>query len=381
MDFSWSDEQNELHQAAIDFGRHLGGDAFERDRDSVFSRRDWEEAAEFGIQGLFVPQEYGGMGLDMMTSIYVLEGLGYGCRDNGLTFALNGQMWSVQEPLLNFGTEAQKRRFLPGLCAGKLIAAHGMTEPESGSDAFSLRTSAQKVTGGYLLRGEKEFISLAPVADVSLVFAQTNPKLRQWGISAFLVEKDRPGYMPSPHREKLGLRSSPLGGFALVNCFVPEENLLGREGSGVAIFTTSMEFERAFIFASHVGAMARQLETCIHYANERRQFGQSIGKFQSVSNRIADMRLRLETSRLLLYKAAWQKQTGHADSALTASMAKLAISEAYVQSSLDAIRIHGGAGYLSEGQVDRDLRDSIGGVIYSGTSDMQRNFIAGIVGL
>ncbi len=381
MDFSWTKEQNELHQAAVEFGASLGGDAFDRDRNSAFSRHDWEAAAAFGIQGLFVPQDYGGMGLDLLTSIYVLEGLGYGCRDNGLTFALNGQMWSVQEPLLNFGSEAQKRRFLPGLCAGKLIAAHGMTEAESGSDAFSLRTKAKKVEGGYLLNGEKEFISLAPVADVSLVFAQTNPKVRQWGVSAFLVEKDRHGYSPSPHREKLGLRSCPFGGFALEDCFVPEENRLGREGSGVAIFTTSMEFERAFIFASHVGAMARQLETCIHYANERKQFGQSIGKFQSISNRIADMRLRLETSRLLLYKAAWQKQTGHPDSALTASMAKLSISEAYVQSSLDAIRTHGAAGYVSEGQIDRDLRDSIGGIIYSGTSDMQRNFIASIAGL
>lgn len=381
MDFSWSKDQEELHQAAAEFGASLGKNVFERDRNSLFSREDWNAAAEFGIQGLFVPQEYGGMGMDLMTSIYVLEGFGYGCPDNGLTFALNGQMWSVQEPLLNFGSESHKQRFLPGLCKGELIAAHGMTEPQSGSDAFSLHTRAQKVEGGYVLNGEKEFISLAPVADVALVFAQTNPKVKQWGVSAFLVEATRPGFMASPHREKLGLRSSPFGGFALLDCFVPEENRLAREGSGVAIFTTSMEFERAFIFASHVGAMARQLEVCTRYANEREQFGQSIGKFQSISNRIADMRVRLETSRLLLYKAAWQKQHGHQDSALTASMAKLYISEAYVQSSLEAIRIHGASGYLSESQIDRDLRDSIGGLIYSGTSDLQRNFIARIVGV
>lgn len=381
MDFSWTSEQEELHQNAIEFGRSLGKRARERDRDSLFCREDWLRCAEFGIQGLFVPQAYGGVGLDLMTTIYVLEGLGYGCPDNGLTFSLNGQMWSVEEPLLNFGSEAQKTRFLGALCRGEWIAAHGMTEPDSGSDAFSLKTSARKVEGGYVLNGEKEFISLAPVADFALVFAQTNPKVKQWGVSAFLVEKDRPGYRASPHREKLGLRTSPLGGIALQDCFVPEENRLAREGSGVAIFTTSMEYERAFIFASHVGAMARQLETCIGYANERRQFGQSIGKFQSVSNRIAEMRLRLETSRLLLYKAAWQKQTGHPDAVLTASMAKLHISEAYVQSSLEAIRIHGASGFIAECEIERDLRDSIGGVIYSGTSDLQRNFIAGIAGV
>lgn len=380
MDFTWNKEQEELHQAAIEFGRSLGANTRERDHSSSFNREDWLRAAEFGIQGLFVPQDYGGMGLDLMTSIYVLEGLGYGCPDNGLTFALNGQMWSVEEPLLNFGSEAQKRRYLSKLCSGEMIAAHGMTEPQSGSDAFSLHTQAKKVDGGYILNGEKEFISLAPVADIALVFAQTNPKVKQWGVSAFLVERTTPGYLASPHRDKMGLRTSPFGGFALVDCFVPEENRLAREGSGVAIFTSSMEYERSFIFASHVGAMARQLEKCIAYANERQQFGQSIGQFQSVSNRIADMRLRLETSRLLLYKSAWQKQTGHKDSALTASMAKLHISEAYVASSLEAIRIFGAAGYIAESEIERDLRDSIGGVIYSGTSDLQRNFIARIVG-
>lgn len=380
MDFAWTKEQEELHQAAIEFGRDLGKNALERDRLGVFAREDWNRCAEFGIQGLFVPQEYGGMGLDLMTTIYVLEGLGYGCPDNGLTFALNGQMWSVEEPLLNFGTEAQKQHYLRALCAGEMIAAHGMTEPQSGSDAFSLHTRAQKVDGGYVLNGEKEFISLAPVADVALVFAQTNPKVKQWGVSAFLVDRTTPGYLASPHREKMGLRTSPFGGFALVDCFVPEANRLAREGSGVAIFTSSMEYERSFIFASHVGAMARQLEKCIAYANERQQFGQAIGQFQSVSNRIADMRLRLETSRLMLYKSAWQKQTGHKDSALTASLAKLHISEAYVASSLEAIRIFGAAGYIAESEIERDLRDSIGGVIYSGTSDLQRNFIARIVG-
>lgn len=380
MDFSWTKEQEELHQAAIEFGRSLGKNTRERDHQSVFNREDWQRCAEFGIQGLFVPQDYGGMGMDLMTSIYVLEGLGYGCPDNGLTFALNGQMWSVEEPLLNFGSEAQKQRYLSKLCSGEMIAAHGMTEPQSGSDAFSLHTQAKKVDGGYVLNGEKEFISLAPVADVALVFAQTNPKVKQWGVSAFLVERNTPGYLPSPHRDKMGLRTSPFGGFALVDCFVPEENRLAREGSGVAIFTSSMEYERSFIFASHVGAMARQLEKCIAYANERQQFGQSIGQFQSVSNRIADMRLRLETSRLLLYKSAWQKQAGHKDSALTASMAKLYISEAYVASSLEAIRTFGAAGYITESEIERDLRDSIGGVIYSGTSDLQRNFIARIAG-
>lgn len=178
----------------------------------------------------------------------------------------------------------------------------------------------------------------------------------------------------------MGLHTGPLGDIELNDCFVPEENRLGPEGCGISIFNHSMDWERSFIFTSHVGAMARQLEECVDYARQRKQFDKPIGDFQSVSNRIANMKLRLETARLLLYRSAWMVQRGH-HAALEAAMTKLHVSEAFAANSIDAIRIHGARGYLSEYEVERDLRDALGGVIYSGTSDIQRNIIGRVLGL
>jgi len=200
------------------------------------------------------------------------------------------------------------------------------------------------------------------------------------GITAFLIEKGTPGFSTGRALEKMGLRTSPMGEVILQDCFVPEESRLGREGAGSSIFNDSMEWERSCILGSHVGAMERQLERSIRYARERRQFGQPIGKFQSVANRIADMKVRLETARLILYKIAWLKKMGK-PAVMEAALAKLYLSESFVQSSQDAIRTLGGYGYMSEFEVERDLRDAIGGTIYSGTSDIQRMIIARLLGL
>jgi alkylation response protein AidB-like acyl-CoA dehydrogenase len=309
-----------------------------------------------------------------------MEGLGYGCRDNGLIFAMNAQMWSVQHPILTFGTEAQKQKYLPGMCSGDLIGAHGMSEPDSGSDAYSLRAKAERVDNGYCLNGTKMFVTNAPVADVSLVFATVNPAKKIGGVTAFLVDKGTPGFRVSRHIDKMGLRTSPMGELILEDCILPEESRLGSEGAGSSIFNSSMEWERSCILGSHVGAMERQLEGAIRYTRERSQFGQRIGKFQSVANRIADMKVRLETARLLLYRVAWLKQIGK-PAVMEAALAKLYLSECFVQSSLDAIRTYGGYGYMTEMEVERDLRDAVGGTLYSGTSDIQRMIIARMLGL
>ncbi len=381
MDFSWSDEQIALRDRVIHFAQEqLNDNLVDRDRHGQFLHENWLKCARFGIQGLFVPEAYNGGGKDVLTTILAMEALGYGCQDNGLTLGLNGQMWSVQLPILTFGTPQQKQAYLPGLCAGKMFGAHGMTEPNSGSDAYSLQTRAEKKEGGYVLNGTKTLIGLAPVADVAVVFATTNPDLGRWGISAFLVTKGMPGFVCGPIQEKMGLRTAPMGQMTLDNCFVPEENRLGPEGAGVSLFNHAMEWERGFIFASHVGAMARQLDSVVAYAKQRQQFGQPIGQFQSVSNRIADMKVRLEAAKLLLYKIAWLKQQGK-PAALEAATAKLFLGESFVQSSLDAIRINGGRGYLTQFGIERELRDSVGGVIYSGTSDIQRVVIARLLGL
>jgi alkylation response protein AidB-like acyl-CoA dehydrogenase len=263
---------------------------------------------------------------------------------------------------------------------GELIGAHGMTEPDTGSDAYNLRTRADRCDGGYILNGTKMFVTNAPIADLALVFATVDPGKGMWGITGFIVEKGTPGFSVSRHIEKMGLRTSPMGELVFQDCFVPEENRLGAEGIGSRIFNNSMEWERSCILASHLGAMERQLENCILYARERVQFDQPIGKFQSVANRIVDMKVSLETARLLLYKVAWLKKTGQ-PAVMEAAMAKLYLSECFVQSGLDAIRTLGGYGYMTEFEVERDLRDAIGGTIYSGTSDIQRNIIASLLGL
>ena len=382
MDFDWSEEQTRRFEETVAFARdELDNERVaENDRDARFPRDDWDRCARHGLLGLGVPEEYGGQGLDLLTSMLVMEGFGYGCADNGLAFALNTQLWTVEAPIVEFGTDEQKARFLPDLASGANIGAHALSEPESGSDAFSLRMTAEKVEGGYRLTGVKHLISLGPIADVALVFASTNPDAGRWGISAFLVERGADGFSCSPPTDKMGLRTVPMGDLTLDGCFVPESQRLGPEGAGVSISTHSLELERCCILASQLGAMRRQLEVAVERARTREQFGQPIGSFQSVSNRIADMRLRLETAQLLLYKVAWLKQQGR-PAMLEAALLKLHLSESFVASGLDAIRIHGGEGYVSEHGVERDLRDAIGGVLYAGTSDIQRNIVAAMLGL
>lgn len=381
MDFSWTEEQLKYKQAVIEFAqKELSKGLMEHERHGELPRENWKKCAQFGILGLAIPEEYGGSDADILTTMLVMEGLGYGCRDNGLIFAMNAQMWSVQHPILKFGTEAQKRKYLPGLCSGELIGAHGMSEADSGSDAYSLRTRFTSRDGGYVLNGSKMFVTNAPVADVAVVFATVDPSKGMGGISAFLLDKGTPGFRVSRSIEKMGLRTSPMGELIFEDCFVPADCRLGPEGAGSAIFNSSMEWERSCILGSHVGAMEHQLEEAIRYARQRRQFGQVIGKFQSVANRIADMKVRLETARLLLYKVAWLKKMGK-PAVMEAALAKLYLSESFVQSSLDAVRTYGGYGYMTEMEVERDLRDAVGGLLYSGTSDIQRMIIARWLGL
>ena len=381
MDFSWTQEQLDWKTRVIEFAeKELNDNIIKRERENHFSFEDWQKCAEFGIQGLNIPKAYGGQGLDILTTILVLEGLGYGCKDNGLPFALNSQLWSYQAAINAFGTEAQKQRYLTKACSGEEIGAFGITELDTGSDTYSMQMTAKKVDGGYILDGSKHYITSAPVCNAAIVFATVNPELGRWGITGFIVDKSMKGFTTSDVRDKMGVRTTQMGDLFLEDCFVPEENRLGPEGAGVSLFTTAMESERGYIFSSQLGRMERQLDDTIKYAKERKQFNQPIGKFQSVSNRIANMKLRLETARMLLYKVAWL-EIEKKPLLMEAAMAKLYLSETFVESSLDAIRTYGARGYVTEFEVERDLRDGVGGLIYSGTSDIQRNIIARLLGL
>ncbi len=382
MNFDWDPEQITFRDSLIAFAQaELNEGLLERERDGLFSRQNWQKCADFGILALSVPAQFSGHeDTDFLTAMLAMEGLGRGCRDNGLTFALNAQMWTVQLPIVQFGTHTQKERYLPSLCSGASIGAHAITEPETGSDVFSMSTSATRVKDGYLLNGTKHYVSLSPVADIALVFATVDASLGKWGISSFLVDCHGDGIRRDTVQDKMGLRTVPMGRIDFEDCFVSEQDRLGPEGAGVSLSTSFLEWERCCILASQLGAMERQLDECVAYARQRRQFGQAIGKFQAVSHRIVEMKLRLETSRLLLYKVAWLKQQGR--NAMTeAALLKLHLSESFAASSMDAIRIHGGHGYLTETGLERDLRDAVGGTIYAGTSDIQRNIVAGMLGL
>ena len=381
MDFSISEEQEAFRHSVAEFAKQeLQGNVREREENGTFFWDGWHKCAEFGIQGMPIPDEYGGLELDITTCLVAMQTLGRTCRDSGFLFALNSHMWTCEIPLLDFGTKEQKEKYLPRMVEGKIVGGHAMTEPGSGSDAYSMRTTAKKTDSGYVLNGSKVFISNAPIADVLLIFATTDRKLGWAGITGFLVEKDNPGLQIGKPLKKIGLKTSPTGGLALEDCEVPDDAILGKVGQGSAIFNSEMEWERSCLFACHLGAMQRQLDECVEYVKDREQFGQSIGSFQAVSHKVADMRVRIELGELLLHKVAWLKSKGKR-APLEAAMAKLVVSESYMASSIDALHLRGGYGYMSEYEADRDLLDAAGGKIYSGTSEIQRNIIARFLGL
>lgn len=382
MQYSLTPQQLELHACILQFaGEYLRDDVERRDRDQEFSRPLWDACGEWKMQGLSIPAEHGGRGLAPLETAVALEALGQGCPDSGLVFSVAAHLLSCVVPIWRHGSDAQRAQILPKLCDGRLIAVNAMTEPTSGSDAFSMTMRAEPESDGFRLCGVKAMATNATVADIAIVYAMTNPDKGYFGgVTAFLVDMQTNGLRVGQNREKMGLRTVPFGELIFDNVHVPSNRVVGRVGGGASIFTESMDWERALLPAVHVGIMQRLLDQAVGYARTRKQFGQAIGKFQAVSHRIADMRVRLEAARLLVYHAA--DRLRHARSAsLEASIAKLFTSESLVQASLDAIRTFGSYGILTETQVERALRDSIASTIYSGTSDMQRNIIARWQGL
>ena len=376
-----SDEHRRLQESAVAFARQaLTHDVIAADASGEFSRDAWRRCAEFGVLGMPIPEQFGGLGLGLTALLAVMEGLGYGTRDQGLLFSLNAHLWTNSIPILLYGTEAQRTALLPRLCDGSVIGANAASEPDAGSDIFSMRTRAVRDGDTYVLTGTKMFVTNAPVADLFVTYATIDPALGAMGITGFIVERDTPGLSISRELHKMGLRTSPMAEVIFDGCRVPAANRLGREGRGAEVFECSMEWERGCILASCLGVMRRQLEECVRHARERKQFGRPIGKNQSVANRIVDMRVRLETCRPLVYRIGLLKDAGK-PAVLEAAMAKLHVSQCFVQSSLDAVQVFGGYGYMTEQQIERDLRDAVGSGLYSGTSEIQRNIIARALGL
>ena len=376
MGYELTETQRHWYDATAKFAAdELAEGVAARDAAGEFWREGYERCGKFGLLGLPVPAEFGGKGADVPTTVAAMEGLGYGCPDGGLAFALSASLWTVTMPILVFGTDDQKRRWLPGLCDGRLFGANAASEPGAGSDIFSMQTRAERRGDRWVLNGRKVWITGGPVADIFLVFASTEPGKGALGITGFLIPKGTPGFSVVRDIPKLGMRTAPMGELVFEECELPDEALLGRQGRGARIFNAALEWERGAILAPALGTMRKQLERCLEHARRRKQFGQPIGKFQAVSHRIADMKVRLETCRHLVHAFAHKKASG-ADASLEAAMAKLHVSECYVQNSLDAVRIFGASGYTEELGLERTLRDSVGGLLFSGTNDIQRNIIA-----
>jgi alkylation response protein AidB-like acyl-CoA dehydrogenase len=382
VDFALNEEQRilrgEIHRFAQDkLNKHVR----ERDRDQVFQHELWRACAQMGLTGLPVPEAYGGSGLDSLSTAIALDALGYGCEDSGLVFSICAHLLACVVPIWKFGTEEQKNRYLPGLCDGTLIAANAMSEPESGSDAFALQTRAEPHGDGFLINGAKTFVSNGPVANVAVVFAVTDRAKGYFGgITSFLVDCTLHGYRVAQKFEKMGLRTSPIGELVFEDVFVSKDAVLGGVGGGSGLFVHSMDWERACLFASHVGTMERLLEKAVAYARTRRQSGRAISKHQAVAHKIADMKMQLEAARLLAYKAAWGLERSESVS-IDAAVSKLFVSESLVRTTLDVVQVFGGYGFLSEFDVERAVRDAVGSKLYSGTSEIQRNIIAGWLGL
>ncbi|MGC9540706.1 L-prolyl-[peptidyl-carrier protein] dehydrogenase [Streptomyces sp. UG1] len=382
MNFELDADSEEMRAMVVAFARRelaARKDAARTVFDPGDFRRRWRLAGAQGLVGGAVPVEYGGSGLDAVTSSVVMEALGYGTEDTGFAFSVAAHLFASLMPLVEFGTEEQKREWLPALCSGERIAAHAITEPEAGSDALNLRTRAERKGDEYVLQGSKCFTTNAPVADVFVVQAATEPNGGFFGLTAFIVEAGTPGLGVGPVYDKVGLRGSPTADVHFDGCVVPARQMLGAEGAGASVFSASMKWERVCLFAIYLGAMRRILESTIEYAGEREQFGSPIGGFQAVSHRIVDMTLRLESARLLLYKAAWQLTRGSRDE-IAPALAKLAVSEAAVQLGLDAVQVRGGLGMV-EGEAEAFLRDALPARVFSGTSEIQKNNVARALGL
>lgn len=381
MDFARTAAQQELYDRVLRFAREgLNDDVIARDREHRFPAREWRLCGEFGLLGLCVPEEHGGMGLDHQSTAIALEALGRGCLDMGLVFAIAAHQLAVARPIVDGGSDDLKRRVLPKMCSGEWIGANAITEAEAGSDVFALRSRAEQSGDTYRLHGTKSYASNGPVAEIFLVYANSKPDSGYLGIDAFVVHRGAPGLTVGQAIDKMGLHSCPASSVYMDGVEVPAADRVGAPGTGAALFTDSMMWERSCLFAGYVGAMERQLEQAAAYAADRKQNRKPIGRNQAVSHKVADMKLRLESARLLLYRACWLRDQGK-DAILEVALSKLAISEAAIQSGLDAVQIFGAVGYSSELGVERMVRDAVPSTIFSGTSEIQRNLIASRLGL
>jgi isovaleryl-CoA dehydrogenase len=347
--------------------------AEEMDRKDEWPKDMWNKLGELGVLGLTVPEEYGGAGLGPVEQAMVTEEIAKYSAAIAVSYAAHANLCTHN--LYHNATEEQRKKYLPGLCTGKLIGALGLTEPGSGSDAVGMRTTARKEGDRYILHGSKTFITNGPVADLILVYAKTDKEKGAHGITAFLVEKGFPGFSVSKRLEKMGNRGSETGELIFDECEVPAENVLGEVNKGVKVMMSGLDIERVIVSALALGIGEGAFREAVKYAKERSQFGKPISHFQLIQAKIADMYTALEAARLLTYDAA-RLAAENQKITLKAAAAILFTAETATKVALEAVQIHGGYGYMLDYPVNRYLRDSKLYEIGAGTSEVRRLIIA-----
>ncbi len=376
--FPFTEEHEMIRQAARDFAQHeIAPIAAEFDESGEFPSKTIQKMGEMGFMGIEVPEMYGGAGMDTLAYVLALEEICKADASHGTIMSVNNSLYSYG--LLKFGSEAQKKEFLKPVASGEVIGAYSLTEPMSGSDAGTMRSRAVRKGDGYLINGRKSWVTSGPVAKYFVLFTMTDPDKKHGGITAFLVDADRPGFSRGKKEPKLGIRASATSEIVLEDYYALESHMLGREGDGFKIAMTVLDAGRIGIGAQALGIAEAALEASIAYAKEREAFGQKIGQFQGISFKLADMATRIEASRFLVYNAALSKerskQTGERFT-LEASMAKLFASETATYVTDEAVQIFGGMGYSKELPIERYFRDARITEIYEGTSEIQRMVIA-----
>jgi butyryl-CoA dehydrogenase len=373
IDFELTDEQRLIRETARDFtDREIVPRARESDRKERFDTELVQRIAEMGYLGAIVPEQYGGRELDYRTYGLIVEEIGRG--DSAMRTVVSVVTSLVCSSIVRWGSEEQKRDWLPRLCSGEALGCFALTEPNTGSDAANQQTRAAKTDGGWSISGQKQWISLGNYAKLALVFAQTDPERGHRGIAGFLVPTDSPGFSSSAIHGKLGLRGSDTAELSLDGVEVGNEALLGEVGEGFKIAMSALDSGRYSVAAGCVGICQGSVDASVAYAKERRQFDRPIASFQLVQEMIADMVVQTEAARGLVWRAGWLKDTGKPSTTET-SIAKLYATEAAVRCADSAIQVHGGAGYVDDYPVERYLRDARVTTLYEGTSQIQKLII------
>src|ERR1700726_2436144 len=373
MDFDLTDEQRLIKDTAREFtDKELVERTRENSRNHHFDLEIVQKLAAQGYLGAIVPREYGGAGLGYVDYGLVVEEIGRGC--SSVRTVISVQTSLVCSAILKWGTEEQKQRYLPKLCSGEWLGCFGLTEPDTGSDAAKQKTRAKKTDSGWVINGAKMWISMGNYAKVALIFAQTDPELGYKGLACFLVDTDQPGFKAQTIEHKMGLHASDTASIALEDVEVSDEDMVGEVGEGFKVAMSALDSGRYSVAAGCVGICQGGVEESVRYAKEREQFGRPIASFQLVQAMIADMVLKTDASRMLVWRAGWLKDSGRPNT-LETSIAKLHATEASLECANLAIQVHGGAGYVDDHPVERYFRDVRVTTLYEGTSQIQKLII------